>query len=253
MEIRVSYSHSAFPDDCRSETMTGVSSIRSRMETVATATLKRHSTASPWSPRPTPAPNPLFQLIERHWGVDKAREAMQLILAQRSTPRKAALAGLAAYKKDSLQSLSTSAGTSQSLSSRIGQPSVPVRQASLQRAPEPGLDPWKRHPGFVSCDRLADSMGADSQSSLSRFNAATPSSSGDRAQWSDRSPSSRSRNSGHDIRALTSEGIKNLMPKLAEFAFENREKSGRGAGTIRGTRGKKEVSTRWGWTSWFSN
>lgn len=223
------------------------------METVATATLKRHSTASPWSPRPTPAPNPLFQLIERHWGVDKAREAMQLILAQRSTPRKAALAGLAAYKKDSLQSLSTSAGTSQSLSSRIGQPSVPVRQASLQRAPEPGLDPWKRHPGFVSCDRLADSMGADSQSSLSRFNAATPSSSGDRAQWSDRSPSSRSRNSGHDIRALTSEGIKNLMPKLAEFAFENREKSGRGAGTIRGTRGKKEVSTRWGWTSWFSN
>lgn len=253
MQTRVSYSHSAFPDDCRSEAMAGVSRIRSRMETVATATLKRHSTVSPWSPRPAPAPNPLFQLIERHWGVDKAREAIQLILAQRSTPRKAAQAGLAAYKKDSMQSLSASVDTSQSWSSRIDLPAVPVRQASLQRAPEPRLDPWKRHPGFVSCDRLAASTGTNSQSSLSRFNAATPSSSGDRVQWSDGSPSSRSRNSGHDIRTLTSEGIKNLMPRLAEFAFENREKNGRGNGTVRGNRGKKEVSTRWGWTSWFSN
>lgn len=188
MQIRISYAHSAFPDDYRSEAVVGVSSIQSRTETLATATLKRHSTVSPWSPRPTPAPNPLFQLIEKHWGMEKAREAMQQILAQRSTPRKAAQAGLAACKEDSMQSLHASANTSQTSSSRIDRPLVPMRQASLQRAAEP---------------KLRTPVRADSQGSLGGFD--TASSSQCRAQWSDQTPSTRSRTSGREVRTLTSE------------------------------------------------
>lgn len=254
MQIRVSYSHSAFPDDCRSEVITGVSGIRSRMETLATATLKRHSAVSPWSPRPTPAPNHLFQLIERHWGASKAREAMQQILAQRSTPRKAAQAGLAAYKEDSEKSMYASANTSQT-SARFDRPTVPIRQASLQRPAESQLDPW-RQPSllneFSSHNRLPASKGSERQGSLSLFDASSSSRGG--AQRSNGSPSSRSRNSGHDIRTMTSEGVKSLMPRLADFTFEARDRNSRGAaGTARGNRGKKEMSTRWGWTSWFSN
>ncbi|KFA51685.1 hypothetical protein S40293_02778 [Stachybotrys chartarum IBT 40293] len=66
MQIRVTYSHSAFPDHCSPGTSSGVSNIRTRMETTATATLKLYNELSPWSPRPAPAPHPLLELIERH-------------------------------------------------------------------------------------------------------------------------------------------------------------------------------------------
>lgn len=66
MQIRVTYSHSAFPDHCPLGTSSGVSNIRTRMETTAMATLKLYNELSPWSPRPAPAPHPLLELIERH-------------------------------------------------------------------------------------------------------------------------------------------------------------------------------------------
>lgn len=250
MQIRISYSHSAFPDDFRSEMMTGVSGMRSRIETVVTASLTRHSTVSPWSPRPTPAPNSLFQLIERHWGADKARQAMQQILAQRSTPRKAAQAGLGTYHETSAVS---TAAVSAASPSRNGPPVVPTRQASIQSAVEPQSSPAQHFPsqrsryGYPSCSRRAPKVD-DSQQSLSSTGIGSSS----KAWWSDRSPSSQSRNSGSARRALGSDGLRSLVPRLADFTFETLDESKRGSLAIERAKGKKEMS-RWGWTNWFSS
>ena len=90
MQVRVSCTHSAFPSYAISDIRDGVSCLQSTMETVAMATLKQCNGLSLWSPRPAPSQNPLFQLIAHHWGTEKATEAMQQILTQRSTPRKPA-------------------------------------------------------------------------------------------------------------------------------------------------------------------
>jgi hypothetical protein len=65
-KIKVSFAHSAFPERDPTESESGVSAMRSRIETVATAEIKRHNALSPWSPRPAPGPNPLFPLIKKH-------------------------------------------------------------------------------------------------------------------------------------------------------------------------------------------
>lgn len=90
VRVSLTYAHSAFPRLACAEVVDGVSDARSTMSTVVTGTLRRCNGTSPWSPQPAPSPNTLFPLISHHWGKDKAREAMQQMLAQRSTPRKPA-------------------------------------------------------------------------------------------------------------------------------------------------------------------
>lgn len=92
-QVHVSYSHSAFPCHPDSNGMGGISKVQSTMKTVAVATLKQCNQLSPWSPSPAPAPNGLFSLVAQHWGSGKANEAMQKMLTQKSTPRKAAKSG----------------------------------------------------------------------------------------------------------------------------------------------------------------
>lgn len=253
MQIRVSYAHSAFPEDYRPETMMGVSSIRSRMETAAMATLKRHSTASPWCPRPTPAPNHLFQLIERHWGVNKAQEAMQKILAQRSTPRKAAQAGLGVYQEDVRSSLDASSTTNRS-SSRPDHPAIPVRQTSLQGKFDTKVVPSLRVPSTQireknSLPRQLAFEGDESQESL-RSSVYRGSKSS--TYWGDGSPSNQSGTSAHERRMLGSDGLRGLVPRLADFTLEARERDARGMAATARAKGKKELG-RWGWTSWFTS
>ena len=93
-QVRVSYSHSAIPEISSLDLLNGVSNMRTRLKTCASATLKRHNSLSLWSPQPAPVPNPLFHLVEYHWGGEKASAVLQDILAERSTPRKPARAGL---------------------------------------------------------------------------------------------------------------------------------------------------------------
>ncbi|PFH60948.1 hypothetical protein XA68_18523 [Ophiocordyceps unilateralis] len=62
MNVRVSYSHSAFPEH-KANVAGGVLGLRSRMETTAGATLSRRQGGS--SPRVLP-------LVHRHWGADRA-------------------------------------------------------------------------------------------------------------------------------------------------------------------------------------
>ncbi|KAH7149969.1 hypothetical protein B0J13DRAFT_523053 [Dactylonectria estremocensis] len=85
--IRVSYRHSAFPT-FRDETglSGGVSSVQSRVDTVATASVNIHNTLSPWSPPQLREAESLFPLIERNWGAGKAKVAMQQMGNRGCTP-----------------------------------------------------------------------------------------------------------------------------------------------------------------------
>lgn len=84
MHIRVSYSHSAFPEQAAAEPdVAGVSGLRSRMETTATASLmKQHDAFSMWSPRPEPLQSHILPLVQRHWGTEKAMSMKRLIMGQ---------------------------------------------------------------------------------------------------------------------------------------------------------------------------
>lgn len=254
MDIRVSFSHSAFPEFSSSEVMTGVSSTRTRMDTMATASLKRHNTLSPWSPPPAPAPNPLFQLIERHWGVEKATGAMQQMLAQRSTPRKAA-------KAASRLSLDSQArAETNSITVVTAPPQVPMRQASLQRAP-PVTEPesTKEMPAQQKRRPLAEIPtppsartcktayspelgGKESRSILSRPEALR--------RENDENAQMRKR------RSLGAEALRSLVPMLAEFSDSRDRDEGRSlrGATVR-ARGKRDSGKRdsaiWNWGNWF--
>lgn len=84
MSIRVSYSHSAFPSKSTLVGAVESSSFHTKLSTTAEAAIKLHNALSPWSPHPMPVKNRLLPLIKRHWGPQKASEAMQQMLAQRS-------------------------------------------------------------------------------------------------------------------------------------------------------------------------
>ena len=67
MTVRLSYRHSAFPTSQN----IGIADnnmfrMHSRIETVATASVKLHNAMSLWSPPPASTSNPLLPLIERH-------------------------------------------------------------------------------------------------------------------------------------------------------------------------------------------
>lgn len=246
MQIKVSYAHSAFPQHAHSDAMTGVSSMSSRMETIATASLKQHNTLSPWSPRPAPSPNPLFPLIERHWGADKARDAMQQILAQRSTPRKPAKAGA-----DISPDVDVSGFDIPPLAPAHAPPPVPARQTSLQKdvfakqsmSRKGSTARLRRH----VLSRETHSSEADKPGSLHSQSHGLPSANMMRTGLS----SSETSGSPRRKRSLGMGGLKGLMPNFSDFTLDSRpmrEQPFRGPAT--GSRRKKDPG-RWGWASWF--
>lgn len=252
MQVRVSYSHSGFPEFCNVDTMAGVSNMCSRMETTATACLKRHNMRSPWSPPPAPTPNPLFQLIERHWGPQKATEAMHQILTQRSTPRKPARAA----SRPSLDGQQGAAGEGRGGVGLAAAPFVPVRQTSLQtpiRARNDGP------PTMRSLGRATPGV-VQSPSSAKTTSTATSGSSYS-CKTGPRSSMSRLERFRNEIgesplggkrRSLGAEALRSLVPMLADNSPDSRERDdGRGlrGGTVR-VRGKKD-SGLWNWGNWF--
>ncbi len=137
LQVRVAYRHSGFPQHPTATLGRGVAGVCTTMETCATAIIKRHNSSSPWSPRPAPQPNPLFEIIASHWGPAAANDVMQRILASRSNPRKPAHL----YWKPKVRHNATStdagnAGSGETVKpappTRVAPP-VPRRQASLQR------------------------------------------------------------------------------------------------------------------------
>ncbi|KAL2175670.1 uncharacterized protein P884DRAFT_301418 [Thermothelomyces heterothallicus CBS 202.75] len=92
LEIRVAYRHSGYPQRRNKLTSVpssspgpdGLSGIRTTIQTTATASIRRHNSASPWSPLPcTPRPNRLFEVVASHWGADKAHAVMQRVIRSR--------------------------------------------------------------------------------------------------------------------------------------------------------------------------
>ncbi|KAK4251524.1 hypothetical protein C7999DRAFT_27941 [Corynascus novoguineensis] len=92
LRVCVTYRHSEFPQKRKQTTERrsctpfddGVSNVQTTIRTTLTASIRRHNSASPWSPPPfTPRPNPLFEAIASHWGVDNAHAVMQRVVRSR--------------------------------------------------------------------------------------------------------------------------------------------------------------------------
>ncbi|KAK3990088.1 hypothetical protein QBC44DRAFT_395267 [Cladorrhinum sp. PSN332] len=89
LQVRMTYRHSGFPQQPlrtanKMAAHDGIASTQTTIQTTAVAVIKRHNSSSPWSPRPrAPLPNPLFEIIASHWGVQTASEVMQRILSSR--------------------------------------------------------------------------------------------------------------------------------------------------------------------------
>ncbi|KAL2200536.1 hypothetical protein P885DRAFT_57408 [Corynascus similis CBS 632.67] len=92
LRVRVTYRHSEFPQKRKQMTERpsgtpfddGVSNVQTTIRTTVTASIRRHNFASPWSPPPfTPRPNPLFEAMASHWGVDNAHAVMQRVVRSR--------------------------------------------------------------------------------------------------------------------------------------------------------------------------
>ncbi|KAK0672281.1 hypothetical protein QBC41DRAFT_217558 [Cercophora samala] len=102
LQVRITYRHSGFPQQQQQQTRNmnvkngfndGIANVQTSIQTTAVAVIKRHNSSSPWSPRPrTPQPNPIFEIIASHWGVQSANEVMQRIISSRPlTARKGAI------------------------------------------------------------------------------------------------------------------------------------------------------------------
>ncbi|KAM4056842.1 hypothetical protein HRG_003705 [Hirsutella rhossiliensis] len=127
MHIRVSYSHSAFPEQVGAEPDAGgVSGLRSRMETTATASLvKQHNAFSMWSPRPEPLQSHILPLVQRHWGLEKAMSMKRLIMGQEQQQSRR-LQRTCQGKTEKADALGSDSATARAPTTR-----APARRASL--------------------------------------------------------------------------------------------------------------------------
>ncbi|KAK4231420.1 hypothetical protein QBC38DRAFT_355000 [Podospora fimiseda] len=89
LQVRMTYRHSGFPQQPlrpanKMVAHDGIASSQTTIQTTVVAVIKRHNSSSPWSPRPrAPLPNPLFEIIASHWGVQTASGVMQRIMDSR--------------------------------------------------------------------------------------------------------------------------------------------------------------------------
>ena len=108
------------------------------------AVIRRHNSSSLWAPRPAPRPNPLFEIVARHWGHSAANEVMRRMVLSRSTLRKVAhpfpspkLQPQCSYFDD---------GPARTPQPTRLAPPVPRRQASLQQSLGGQNSPWDEIP-----------------------------------------------------------------------------------------------------------
>ncbi|KEZ41193.1 hypothetical protein SAPIO_CDS7276 [Scedosporium apiospermum] len=99
LRLRISYSHSAFAPSCSQTDL----ALSTRLETIVTAWIQRMDTASVWARagslkdygdcerRPSPVKGAagvslLVGIIMRHWDLDKARRAVEMVIQSRDEP-----------------------------------------------------------------------------------------------------------------------------------------------------------------------
>jgi hypothetical protein len=89
--VRATYQHSGIPNYKNFSVNTeGLGSQFTRLQTEATAVIRRHNSQSAWSPRTSQtiisplAQNPLVKLIETHFPSDRARESLKRIADERA-------------------------------------------------------------------------------------------------------------------------------------------------------------------------
>ncbi|KAK3390916.1 hypothetical protein B0H63DRAFT_125996 [Podospora didyma] len=144
LQVRVTYRHSGFPQQQQGESRSlssrpvadRVASVQTTIETTAIAVVKRHNSSSPWSPRPSPQPNPLFEIIASHWGAESASDIMHRILTSRSTPRKAATLRTTPSLTAPATSEERERGSEETVrpAPTRAAPPIPMRKTSLRQA-----------------------------------------------------------------------------------------------------------------------
>ena len=83
MNVKISYSHSAFSDYFGHEILVGVSQRCTRLETTAVGALKLHYVGSAWSPAPAYSTHILKGIMQRHWSHDVVSEWLERIRVSR--------------------------------------------------------------------------------------------------------------------------------------------------------------------------
>ena len=249
LQIRISYAHSAFPTHSATDTFAGVSGMMSRMETTATAILTHYNTSSPWSIRPVTSPKPLSEIIESHWGTEKAREVMYQIRTQHSSPRNPPEGG---------PSLSPNAnGTYRELSIPPNYilPPVPTRRASLQKLATT-RPPRSQEESPKELRQRILSRGNVSRDAARTYQPTydTNTSRGSRSSnaWQrDTSLSQRSNRSLFTRGSPGAETMGDLRSRSPDFALEDRSsrRPSRRSATV-SSKGKR-ASWKWSWASWF--
>ncbi|CCT63834.1 uncharacterized protein FFB20_12795 [Fusarium fujikuroi] len=278
MTVRLSYRNSAFPM-CQDMGIVedDMFSMQSKIETVATASVKLHNAMSLWSPPPVSRSNPLLPLVERRWGTTSARKVMGQIAAAKYGPRDSEQT----YCLQQKHLEKTGDGThGESTWNHSPTPRIPLRKASLQRGctevdhhnrETPSQSHHRLRQGSSRCGSYASSYlsrqsreglpgprtfrGAGVNNSVhtrpkeehSRDGSDVPATQG-RRTFSGKSDSSTL----WKRRSLGADTLRGLLPLMAGLSITTREQEveePRVASPAR-SRGKKDAS-KWGWASWF--
>ncbi|POR37641.1 Uncharacterized protein TPAR_02161 [Tolypocladium paradoxum] len=245
MHIRVSYSHSAFPEYSSAEAATaGLAGLRSRLETTATATLKQHNALSLWSPRPETSQNQLLQLIERHWGADKAMSVKEQIMGRQQSPRR-----LQTTRPKYI--LGRGGITEKQATPRSVTPQGHLRQASLQKDVAPKASTFGKALGKKAQSLLSPGRSSTPRPRRSRHNS-NESASHTPGPWEER-------NSWHETSGVDSvdgslrgRRLRGPLPAATDWAAAAATEGTSKAVEDDGVRikGKKDTGL-WNWSLWF--
>ena len=230
LNIKMSFRHSAFPKLHPSPSRTGLSRTYTTIQTCAAATIKRHNTSSPWSPRPAPQSNSLFSVIAANWGADAANDVMYRIFASRSTPRKAANMARAL---DSGRTDPQKDGASTKSASILAAPVVPRRRASLRRRHAAAAE-------TISAPVRGSSSSGSSSSDSDSDQGPDPA----RKIWTEMRKLSMGKNYGYRLRQSESELAPTSPRKAIDFGLRNT--SGKGSDPV-GIENVREPSISGDW------
>lgn len=254
LQVRVSYSHSAFPEYTRRERVTGVSGLRSRLETTATVSLRRHDALSPWSLGHEPSQDHLLQLIEGHWGMEKAEELRSSISPRRQLRAAAKLQKPLSRLLVANREEDGSQATSPPLRAHVP---VPARKASLQKEVNASASTFGKAVGKKAQKLLTSRPGSAAQEARGGRQAGRALVEAAEA-WGTRRL--RAGETEIDDEAATAAGrcpfgaeaLGHLTPAMTNRAptraSEEQKKEGRGE--MMRTKGKNETGL-WNWGSWF--
>ncbi|RYP61211.1 hypothetical protein DL769_007805 [Monosporascus sp. CRB-8-3] len=261
IRVSLSYCHSGFPMLEDVSTMSGISSRQSRLETTAVGVVKRHSTTSIWSPRPTPASNALFPIIASHWGPGRAHNVMKKIMPQRSSPRR--------IPKSNSRSMTSVRGSENSLQTPVrtdkGVPvRVPQRNASLGKqqpsTPDDVMDPARRiwtEMRRQTSGRVTASLRVSKARRLPALPAdLEPGPRADMPPLYSQGEVERRRQQIRDMalrnkRSIGADTLRSLVPSLAEFHLDsNGESDGVTRGQETNSVGRKSEG-RWNIGGWW--